>query len=299
MKNNLVELRRSLNAGASAELLKELPPISSKAAQLLFLPLALHVEYAHSENERLICVDKMEFVEILGLPSSYKEEGNLNKWIAKEARSLLDLSICGEKIIEEILLPRGEIVIEYTEKAMKRFFQNLPQRGRYFTINGTTLANMRNVHTWQMVQNMLLAYNYNDDQVCTFSKNTWELKRIFGFSKDDYMRKAGHFTRSSFEKNVLSPVIDDINAMEQIQLFPVENEKNWGKTHERNYIPGRRALVGNYYLFYKIKKVQNVCSDDDQLDDKTPKPNSFTFSLVDLEDEPEDDIWDDVINWGK
>lgn len=189
METNLAELRKTLSAGVSAEFLNGLPPISSRAAQILFLPLALNVKYSQGGNESRLFVDKLEFAEILGLPPSYKAEGNLNKWVGGEANVLLSLEVCGIKIIKSLSLPRGEIVIEYSSAAMSRFFQNLPRKGQYFAISGDTLSKLKHTHTWQLVKNLLSSYNYSNDTVCTFSRNTMGIKMIFGLEKSDYMRK--------------------------------------------------------------------------------------------------------------
>lgn len=67
-------------AGISREFLSGLPPISSKAAQLLLIPLAQNVQYTKNCNDNIMYISKPDLAMTLGLSKSYFQEGNINKY---------------------------------------------------------------------------------------------------------------------------------------------------------------------------------------------------------------------------
>lgn len=242
-------------AGVSREFLEGLPPLSSKAAQLLLLPLALKVQYTKNYNDNILYISKPELVEILGLPKSYLQEGNINKYISNIlVKELLDLQVYGVQIIDadNTNLRRGWFEIAYTEEAMDRFFQGLSVK--YFTISVETLVNMRSKHTWNLVKEMFLSFDFSNQKAQVFKRNTFVIKRIFNV---DYTTEGTQkFDRYHLEQRCLLPVIEDLRAMSQFKIYKAKSknpaEDNYlGKTYIYGY---DEKFVENYYIGYKIIK---------------------------------------------
>lgn len=59
---------------------------------------------------------------------------------------------------------------------------------------------------------------------------TKELKTLFGLSKDDYVKKDGHFNRTTFENRTIDVAIKDINEKSKcIQNLRYEKRKKNGR----------------------------------------------------------------------
>ena len=133
-----------LSVGVSKEFLEALPCLSSKAAQILLLPLALQVQHTKNYNDNTFYIKKSDIVEILNLPASYQKEGQINQYLSRILTSdLLNLEVAGLKILdaEQTYLTRGWYEVTYTQEAMDRFFQGL-KIGKYLTIKVDTLSKM-------------------------------------------------------------------------------------------------------------------------------------------------------------
>ena len=230
----------SFSAMVSREFLAGLPLISSKAMQVILLPIALYVEYKRNYNDCYFSISKAEMVEYLNWPKSYKDEGNFNKLICRLVDEIGALKVNG-------------IRIEYTEEAMDEFFQNL--KSSYFPISLDTIQKMKSQDTWNFIREMLLVYDFTSGKYMNFMRHTKTLKERFGLNIDDYMvETTGKFDRSKFEKRRIQPIIDDLLKMQQINLYPVGLKDDLtpiylGKTKKD------KNLVDNYYVSYKIKKV--------------------------------------------
>lgn len=255
-------------AGVSREFLEGLPPLSSRAAQLLLLPLALKVQYTKNYNDNCFYISKKEMVKLLNLSKSYKDEGHINQYISDIlSEELFNLKVCDIPIIESVELPRGWLEITYTEEAMDRFFQGLSVK--YFTISLDTISKMKNCNTFNIIKKMILAFDFSNPKVQVFKRHTKTLKEIMGFSKESYTREAdGSFDRSSFEKNTIKKVISDLLTMEQFKLYPVKRHAECEKAEYlgKEKVKGTR-LVDNYYICYQIIKPKIEKENDEYEED--------------------------------
>lgn len=259
-------------AGVSRSFLEGLRPLSSKAAQLLLLPLALEVEFTKKHNDLEFAVPKKDILEIFQLPKSYKEEGHINAYIDNILRTeLLDLEVDGIPILNPagICLSRGWFEISFTQDAMDTFFQGLSSG--YFTISLDTIAKMKNKNTWNIVKALFLDFDFRSGSTKTFARHTKKLKTILGYSKEDYTSAAtGSFQRTRFEERCLHPAAKDILSMQQFSIYPAwgaspEKPLYWGKTYLDG---GYTGLVDNYTFLYKINKFDfKALKKDDDTED--------------------------------
>ena len=244
--------------GVSRSFLEGLRPLSSRAAQLLLLPLALEVEFAKQHNDLTFAIPKTEIWDIFQLPKSYREEGHMNAYLDNILREeLLELEVNHIRILDPsgIRLTRGWFEISFTQEAMDSFFQGL--HSGYFTISLETLSKMKNRNTWNILKSLFLDFDFRSGQVKTFSRHTKTLKTILGLGIQDYTTATtGSFQRTRFEERCLHPVTKDILNMSQFTLYPAwgtpaEKPLYWGKTY---FEGGFTGLVNNYTLIYKINK---------------------------------------------
>lgn len=242
----------SLLCGLSRDFLEALSHISSRAAAILLIPLALKVQYTKSYNDNVFYIKKSELVELLGLGASYQKEGHINQYINKIlCEELFDLEVAGIKIIdiEHTALPRGWLEIAYTQEAMDAFFQGL-KVGKYLTIRLDTLTKLKAEGTWSFVKKLLLNYNFRAGGVQSFQRHTKVIKNFLDLSVDDYVvSTTGHFNRSAFEKKRLDPIIRDILTMEQFKLYDDGKGKYLTKTY---YYRDMEKFVENYVLRYEV-----------------------------------------------
>ena len=243
-------------AGVSREFLEGLPPLTTKAAQLLLIPLALKVQYTKNYNDTVLHISKAELVNTLGLSKSYTQEGHLNKYISDLLVSeLLGLKIDGIQIIdaENTALRRGWFDLAFTQKAMDKFFQGLS--AKYFTISTDTLVKMKSKHTWNILKELFLNYDFSSPKPQLFSRNTFVIKRILNV---DYTTEGTKkFDRYHLEQRCLIPVLNDLRTMAQFKIYKTKSEpmdeSYLGKAYVWNC--GER-YIENYYIGYKINKVK-------------------------------------------
>lgn len=244
-------------AGVSREFLEAMPSITSKAAQLLLIPLALKVQYTKNYNDCILSISKAELVNVLGLGQSYLQEGNINKYINNIlVKELFNLKVNGIQIIdiENTNLPRGWFELAFTEEAMDRFFQGLSVK--YFTISLETLVNMNSKHTWNMVKELFLNFDFSNSKAQVYKRNTFVVKRVLGISYTT--NSTSKLDRYHLEHRCLLPVIDDLRSMTQFKIYKAKSknplEDNFlGKT----FIYGKEEkFVDNYYIGYKITKIK-------------------------------------------
>ena len=247
--NNINELC----IGVSREFLEALPCISSKAAQILLLPLALQVKHTKNYNDNTFYIKKSDIAEILNFPTSYQKEGQMNQYLSRILTSeLLSLEVAGIKILdaEQTYLTRGWYEVTYTQEAMHRFFQGL-KIGKYLTIKVDTLSKMKAEGTWNFVKELLLYYNFRDKGIQTLSRHTKVVKRILGLGISDYVvSTSGKFDRTRFERRRLDPIIEDLLTMTQFRLYPNDKGQYLYKSHFYNY--GGERFVENYNLQYMV-----------------------------------------------
>lgn len=248
-----------LAAGVTREFLANLPWLSSRAAMLLLLPMALHTEYTTKYNDLTYYIEKKELVDYMGLPKSYKDEGHMNKLLSQILlEELFPLEVCGIKILdmEETSLPRNWFCITYTQEAMDRFFQGLSKG--YFVIALDTLKKMKHRHTWTYVKELILNYDFTNFKTQPWFRHTKYIKEMLGYGIADYTTgESGKFDRSNFEKKNINPCITDLLTMKQFKLFEVK-----GSTPEKPLYLGKdytyrgKRVVDNYFIAYKILKVE-------------------------------------------
>lgn len=240
-------------AGVSREFLVGLPLRKSKVIQVILLPLALYVDYRKNYNECYFSISKVEMVDALNWPKSYKDEGNFNKLICRLVDEIGTLKVNGIRIIKALNLTKGVFEIEFTEEAMDRYFQGL--RANYFPITLDTIQNLKSQDSWNFVKEMFISYDFTNGKYMNFMRHTKTLKERFGLNIDDYMvETTGKFDRSKFEKRRIQPIIDDLLKMKQINLYPVGQAKDLSPIYLGKTKKGKN-LVDNYYVSYKINKV--------------------------------------------
>jgi hypothetical protein len=251
-------------AGVSREFLEGLPPMTTKAAQLLLIPLALKVQYTKDYNDLVLYISKTELVNILGLTKSYLQEGNVNKYVSNIlVKELLDLKVHGIQIIDtdNTSLRRGWFELAFTEQAMNRFFQGLSSK--YFTIGVDTLAKMKCKHTWNIVKEMFLNFDFSNPKAQAYRRNTFVIKRVLNV--DYTTEETQKFDRYHLEQRCLLPVIEDLRTMEQFKIYKTKSENpledNYlGKSYVYAY--GER-YIENYYIGYKINKIKAEKQEED------------------------------------
>lgn len=242
--------------GVKREFLEGLPHMTSQAAQLLLLPLALRVQYTSKYNDNTFYITKKDIREILGLSKSYEQEGHMNEFLCRYYTEILDLKVNGIQIfdLEKFSLPKGWLEVGYTQEAMDAFFQGLTEK--YFVIGLDTITKMTHKYTFDFVKKMFLSYDFKGKNIQIFKRHTKTIKEFCGMGIEAYMRKRDgdeiEFDRYSFEKNVIKTSIEDLQTIMQFQLYKVEGSKP-----EKPVYMGKTKISGtnfveNYYFAYSI-----------------------------------------------
>lgn len=251
-----------LAVGVTREFLDMLPILSSRAAQILLIPLSLSCDFTSKYNDLTFIVSKKEIAEYMQLPKSYKSEGHINKLISDILiEELFPLKVNGIDIIDmdATSLPRGYLEITYTQAAMDRFFQGLTKK-QFFTIGLDTLTHMKNRFTWQWVKEMILSYDFSNSKVQLFKRHTRTIKeKLCGFDINKYTNGSdSKFERTHFDRTCVNPVIEDLKSMKQFKLHPVKGStEDEIKYIGKDYAYRGKKVVNNYFIAYQILKVED------------------------------------------
>lgn len=207
------------------ELAKQATNFTVEEQRLFYITLA---SIKPSQKSSIIEIDKKAVLDMLGLKSQDKYS-RLRPMFTKMIKKSLILSGDDEIWNDGFLFykcrtTKKKIYIYVDDEYIPLLIKLQPGFTRLLSDDAISFNSKYSMILYQQ----LMRLNNKGDYGVGFT--TKELKTIFGLSKDDYVKKDGHFNRTTFENRTIDVAVKDINEKSKcIQNLRYEKRKKNGR----------------------------------------------------------------------
>lgn len=207
------------------ELAKQATNFTVEEQRLFYITLA---SIKPSQKSSIIEIDKKAVLDMLGLKSQNKYS-RLRPMFTKMIKKSLILSGDDEIWNDGFLFykcrtTKKKIYIYVDDEYIPLLIKLQPGFTRLLSDDAISFNSKYSMILYQQ----LMRLNNKGDYGVGFT--TKELKTIFGLSKDDYVKKDGHFNRTTFENRTIDVAVKDINEKSKcIQNLRYEKRKKNGR----------------------------------------------------------------------
>lgn len=207
------------------ELAKQATNFTVEEQRLFYITLA---SIKPNQKSSIIEIDKKAVLDMLGLKSQDKYS-RLRPMFTKMIKKSLILSGDDEIWNDGFLFykcrtTKKKIYIYVDDEYIPLLIKLQPGFTRLLSDDAISFNSKYSMILYQQ----LMRLNNKGDYGVGFT--TKELKTIFGLSKDDYVKKDGHFNRTTFENRTIDVAVKDINEKSKcIQNLRYEKRKKNGR----------------------------------------------------------------------
>ena len=207
------------------ELAKQATNFTVEEQRLFYITLA---SIRPNQKSNIVEIDKKAVLDMLGFKSQ-NQYSRLRSMFTKMIKKSLILSGDDEIWNDGFLFykcrtTKKKIYIYVDDEYIPLLIELQPGFTRLLSDDAISFNSKYSMILYQQ----LMRLNNKGDYGVGFT--TKELKTIFGLSKDDYVKKDGHFNRTTFENRTIDIAIKDINDKSKcIQNLRYEKRKKNGR----------------------------------------------------------------------
>lgn len=207
------------------ELAKQATNFTVEEQRLFYITLA---SIRPNQKSNIVEIDKKAVLDMLGFKSQ-NQYSRLRSMFTKMIKKSLILSGDDEIWNDGFLFykcrtTKKKIYIYVDDEYIPLLIELQPGFTRLLSDDAISFNSKYSMILYQQ----LMRLNNKGDYGVGFT--TKELKTIFGLSKDDYVKKDGHFNRTTFENRTIDIAIKDINEKSKcIQNLRYEKRKKNGR----------------------------------------------------------------------
>lgn len=226
------------------------------------------IKWNKEGNPLEVELSKIEIAEMMGWKYDASER---SRYVRKLATNLMKhslIQIDGEDeeewddgmLVVRTRSTRGTLILHFAEQ-FRPLLENLTKEKDFVTIWANDIYHFNSIHSYLLFEELRLHCDTRQTNFREYS--TRQLKELFGIPKDgegSYMffdKKTGKdkFNRTAFEKQVLDKAIEEINAGQMIQIYPIpgSNEAKKGKCYAK-------LKRNGYVSAYQFKYVVRTCT---------------------------------------
>lgn len=232
------------------ELAKQATNFTVEEQRLFYITLA---SIKPNQKSSIIDIDKKAVLDMLGF-KSHNQYSRLRPMFTKMIKKSLILSGDDEIWNDGFLFykcrtTKKKIYIYVDDEYIPLLIKLQPGFTRLLSDDAISFKSKYSMILYQQIMRL------NNKGTYGVGFTTKELKTLFGLSKDDYVKKDGHFNRTTFENRTIDVAIKDINEKSKcIQNLRYEKRKKNGRVQGyvfffdytdpnefRNVIPGKES----------------------------------------------------------
>lgn len=232
------------------ELAKQATNFTVEEQRLFYITLA---SIKPNQKSSIIEIDKKAVLDMLGFKSQ-NQYSRLRPMFTKMIKKSLILSGDDEIWNDGFLFykcrtTKKKIYIYVDDEYIPLLIKLQPGFTRLLSDDAISFKSKYSMILYQQIMRL------NNKGTYGVGFTTKELKTLFGLSKDDYVKKDGHFNRTTFENRTIDVAIKDINEKSKcIQNLRYEKRKKNGRVQGyvfffdytdpnefRNVIPGKES----------------------------------------------------------
>lgn len=232
------------------ELAKQATNFTVEEQRLFYITLA---SIKPNQKSSIIEIDKKAVLDMLGF-KSHNQYSRLRPMFTKMIKKSLILSGDDEIWNDGFLFykcrtTKKKIYIYVDDEHIPLLIKLQPGFTRLLSDDAISFKSKYSMILYQQIMRL------NNKGTYGVGFTTKELKTLFGLSKNDYVKKDGHFNRTTFENRTIDVAIKDINEKSKcIQNLRYEKRKKNGRVQGyvfffdytdpnefRNVIPGKES----------------------------------------------------------
>lgn len=232
------------------ELAKQATNFTVEEQRLFYITLA---SIKPNQKSSIIEIDKKAVLDMLGF-KSHNQYSRLRPMFTKMIKKSLILSGDDEIWNDGFLFykcrsTKKKIYIYVDDEYIPLLIKLQPGFTRLLSDDAISFKSKYSMILYQQIMRL------NNKGTYGVGFTTKELKTLFGLSKNDYVKKDGHFNRTTFENRTIDVAIKDINEKSKcIQNLRYEKRKKNGRVQGyvfffdytdpnefRNVIPGKES----------------------------------------------------------
>lgn len=207
------------------ELAKQATNFTVEEQRLFYITLA---SIKPNQKSSIIEIDKKAVLDMLGF-KSHNQYSRLRPMFTKMIKKSLILSGDDEIWNDGFLFykcrtTKKKIYIYVDDEYIPLLIKLQPGFTRLLSDDAISFKSKYSMILYQQIMRL------NNKGTYGVGFTTKELKTLFGLSKDDYVKKDGHFNRTTFENRTIDVAIKDINEKSKcIQNLRYEKRKKNGR----------------------------------------------------------------------